>query len=461
MNHKALAVAVASALAMLPLPAGAGDPPIPATFRFTVDNTVESLHVNGVAVELDGQSTADWTRGTTLELTLRPGTNVVAMACVDQGVIAGLLAELRVGQTALVTGSSWRYHLQPAEGWWEVDHDDQHWPSAVAYGGADEGVWAGRFSGMDDLAEGASWIWSHTNLMNWKVDPVVHFRLVFEVQAQWGAALRQTDTWIRAWEDWAVDDVKLTHGDLDEDGHHERIEDYASVGSGWRDYERCIRHGVTGHTACQESGATTYNPFWGVRSYPLEPAADNQALALFGEVQCAAPDPTAPSQGAMWQLGHPNPLEGELVLDGLVWLAGKPVAQDAVCLSVEEAQSLAGGMGWNDSGNVDEPSTWTVIYPQRAARYPLGLGQRDESRDPFVVAEAGQYQVYRHAHALALYDKNRNQHAWFLNTTSGSENAFKTDRWERLVRVEAGGKGPLIVEIARGSYSTELTVQLP
>ena len=103
----------------------AAEPAAPpsATLRITVDNLLEALYVNGQPVPVDPESAGDWMLTSTVGLVLRPGENVLAIKAVDHGVIAGLLAELRVDDSVLVSGEAWRVHHAAPEGWeqpWSV-----------------------------------------------------------------------------------------------------------------------------------------------------------------------------------------------------------------------------------------------------------------------------------------------------------------------------------------------------
>ncbi len=171
-----------------PLSAWAGPPvdpgPVPdATLRITVDNVLEALHVNGHAVAVDPATAVDWTQTSTHVLALQPGRNVIAVKAVDQGVIAGLLAELTVGCSVLDSSEAWRVHHDAPEGWEQPDFDDSSWKPASVYGDHPGGVWGTRVQGMDGST--ATWIWNEVNTLHGEIEPTVYFRFTFEVAPGW------------------------------------------------------------------------------------------------------------------------------------------------------------------------------------------------------------------------------------------------------------------------------------
>lgn len=169
-------------------PVQAGQPadpgPLPgATLRITVDNVLDALHVNGQPVAVDPETAADWTRTSTVTFPLQPGRNVIAIKAVDQGVIAGLLAELTVGDSVLDTSEAWRVHHAADEGWEQPGFDDSAWKPASVYGDHPGGVWGTRVQGMDGST--ATWIWNEVNTLDGEVESTVYFRFTFEVALGW------------------------------------------------------------------------------------------------------------------------------------------------------------------------------------------------------------------------------------------------------------------------------------
>jgi len=114
-------------------------------------------------------------------------------------------------------------------------------------------------------------------------------------------------------------------------------------------------------------------------------------------------------------------------------------------------------MGWND-GAMDDPGGWTVIYPGRAAHHPQDI--QDRSREPYKAGKVGRYRIYRHSHALAIYDPGKNRHAWIYNA-GWDEDGFKTDRWERIVGLTESDDGNLVLEINRGVVTNTVVLTLP
>jgi hypothetical protein len=163
-------------------PAAPEQPPA-ATLRITVDNVLEALHVNGQAVTLDPATAVDWTQTSTHVLTLQRGRNVIAVQAADQGVIAGLLAELTVGCSVLDSSEAWRVHHEAPEGWEQPGFDDSSWKPASVYGDHPGGVWGTRVQGMDGST--ATWIWNEVNTLDGEIEPTVYFRFTFVVVPGW------------------------------------------------------------------------------------------------------------------------------------------------------------------------------------------------------------------------------------------------------------------------------------
>lgn len=182
----ALAGLTPGALAESLQPANVLEPPDhgpQATLRITVDNVLEALVVNGVTVEVDPETASDWTRTSNVSFPLQPGRNVIAVKATDGGVIAGLLAELKVEQSTLVSDEAWRVHHDAPEGWSDPAFDDSTWKAATPYGDHPGGVWGTRVAGMD--GSDATWIWNEVNTLNGEVEPTVYFRLTFLVRPGW------------------------------------------------------------------------------------------------------------------------------------------------------------------------------------------------------------------------------------------------------------------------------------
>jgi len=157
-----------------------------ASLRITVDNDLRELYVNGQAQELDPESSGDWTLTSTHRFALQPGRNVIAIKATDGGVIAGLLAELQVQDSRLVSGESWKVHHDGPEGWERPEFDDRDWKAASCYGTHPGGIWGTRVQGMD--GSNATWIWNEVNTLDGEIEPTVYFRFTFLVQPGWVAA---------------------------------------------------------------------------------------------------------------------------------------------------------------------------------------------------------------------------------------------------------------------------------
>lgn len=157
-----------------------------ASLRITVDNDLRELFVNGELVQVDPETASNWTLTSVVPLSLQPGRNVIAIKATDGGVIAGLLAELTVDHSTLVSNEAWKVHHDAPEGWSDPAFDDSTWKAATPYGDHPGGVWGTRVMGMD--GSGATWIWNEVNTLNGEIEPTVYFRFTFHVRAGWVAS---------------------------------------------------------------------------------------------------------------------------------------------------------------------------------------------------------------------------------------------------------------------------------
>ena len=82
----------------------------------TCDNEMK-VYFDGIEQEQNG-AMADWTK--TSQLTIPPGTQVLAIECKDIGAQEGILASTEDG---LVTDSDWRCSDQRVDGWTQPDFD--------------------------------------------------------------------------------------------------------------------------------------------------------------------------------------------------------------------------------------------------------------------------------------------------------------------------------------------------
>jgi hypothetical protein len=161
-------------------------PPLPmAHMHITVDNVMAELWINGSRVDVPEFTAHDWTKMSSVSFPVRPGRNVIAVKAVDQGVIAGLLADIDLGVQTLISDSAWTWALSEQDGWHTVEFDDGAWRSARVYGQYPLGVWGDRIHGVGGDDTDAVWIWSPANIHDGERDPVVYFRYVFEVEPGW------------------------------------------------------------------------------------------------------------------------------------------------------------------------------------------------------------------------------------------------------------------------------------
>jgi hypothetical protein len=143
--------------------------PLDTTAIVTCDNSYD-LYFNG---SYKGSGT-NWTLSQTYPLTPQTGKNVIAIAGVDAGGIAGLLAEIQVAGQRLGSNMTWKVSLTPPPNWTDVNLDDSGWANATDYGPYGVGPWGTGVSGMPNDTP-AKWIWSSNN----DAHNVVYFRFSF------------------------------------------------------------------------------------------------------------------------------------------------------------------------------------------------------------------------------------------------------------------------------------------
>ena len=136
-------------------------------------------------IELPDFTAHDWTKMSSVGFAVVPGRNVIAVKAIDQGVIAGLLADIDLGVQTLTTDQRWLWALEGAEGWSAVEFDDSSWRQAQVYGQYPLGIWGDRIHGVGGDDTDAVWIWSPANQYEGEIDAVVYFRYTFVVEPGW------------------------------------------------------------------------------------------------------------------------------------------------------------------------------------------------------------------------------------------------------------------------------------
>jgi len=155
-----------------------------AQLQITVDNVLEEVWLNGRSIEVDPATAGDWMKVSIIELELRQGKNVLAVKCTDHGVIAGLLADIRVRDVRLISSGAWKYSPVPVPDWQSEGFDDSPWPAAIEYAVHPlEGVWGTRVQGAELPLDGAIWIWSGTNDLDGAIDSPVYLRFSFDISS--------------------------------------------------------------------------------------------------------------------------------------------------------------------------------------------------------------------------------------------------------------------------------------
>jgi len=132
----------------------------------------------------------------TYEATLRPGKNIIAVKGTNVSNIAGLLAEIQIGERRLVTNKNWKTSKIGDSGWTTANYNDSKWLHAVEYGKNGEVNWGGQQLGVIDFpaVTDARWIWTSNNKFTgakvWSTDSrfsrgddsdnVIYFRYSFD-----------------------------------------------------------------------------------------------------------------------------------------------------------------------------------------------------------------------------------------------------------------------------------------
>jgi hypothetical protein len=253
---------------------------------------------------------------------------------------------------------------------------------------------------------------------------------------------------------WPIDIplARTEQVDLDGDGVLDEKTSGGDGGSGYRTWATCVRHGASGHVACQRFDSTPYALFSGFQRV-FQPQEDNQAEALLGSASCASPDPASPAQGAMWALLQPLPELGRAA-PTLRWMEGPPVEQENVCLGLEHAARFPGGWAWDPSGGElmasYDHANWRAWFSANwHSISPIGSGPFDKPgpelrRSPIPITNLGELEIYQLAHALAIHDPARDRHAWFANFGRPWE-AHKLDRWGVLLSIGSPTASGLVV----------------
>lgn len=158
------------------------------SMSITIDSTPVSATSASLVVSADdrdevyfnGQkigSNSDWMTASTYNLVLVSGVNVIAIKSVDTGGVAGLIAQLNIGDDIKNSDSSWKVSTAQELGWESTNFDDSTWLNAISYGAYGVAPWFQNVTGFEDSST-AQWIWSDDN----DRDNEVYFRLVINVE---------------------------------------------------------------------------------------------------------------------------------------------------------------------------------------------------------------------------------------------------------------------------------------
>ncbi|MEZ4316289.1 MAG: hypothetical protein R3F61_02245 [Myxococcota bacterium] len=228
--------------------------------------------------------------------------------------------------------------------------------------------------------------------------------------------------------------------DLDRDGVIDPESREWSGGSGWSDSRRCVVHGASGHKACRAVASTAYARFVGVR-HVLEPEVGNRAQALLDPVCPAVVSAKDPAFGSLYALANERP-----------WFAGRPVDQQSGCLPAGQEDRFAGSWVWTDG--MEDRTGWSVLYTASWAR------DGASTRTPVRIGGNARYELYGHAHAVAVYDTQTARHRWLVNLEDRVGGGHKLDRWETVKSAQIEGDSVVVHYLPFGSEAVE-SLRLP
>jgi len=215
---------------------------------------------------------------------------------------------------------------------------------------------------------------------------------------------------------------------------------YRGGGSGYWSSAECLSDGDTGQQVCQELSSTAYSNFSGLYTHP-RPASEiqRQLTSFLSPEGFREADSTSPEQAAMWRLQHSGTTE-----DSLTWFEGKPHAQVNVRLDRETAETLRSATAWGGFPDTlrQEAGVWEVLY---SARWFYRRRNRTSVKQ---VAKNRRVEIYQWNHSLAVYDRKRDMHSWFVNLSDVGGASFKVDRWPRIRDVTLSSE-QLRVDVAR------------
>ena len=131
----------------------------PLMTTVTSDNSYD-LYFDGIY----RGSGSDWTVAQSYNLAGHAGKNVIAIKAMDAGGVAGLLADIQIGDARLGTNGSgtWKVSLNPPANWTDPNLDDSGWANATEYGTYGVAPWFTNVAGMPGNTQGR-WIWSSNN----------------------------------------------------------------------------------------------------------------------------------------------------------------------------------------------------------------------------------------------------------------------------------------------------------
>jgi len=127
------------------------------TLNITINaDDIYDLYINGIFVGSD----TSWDRVETYNVIAIEGKNVIALYCKNGGGKKGLIAEIKINDSIVITDTSWLSFGSLIQNWNTVNFDDRLWSKSVDLGKCGtQDYWQNNYP----LNSNAHWIWGTEN----------------------------------------------------------------------------------------------------------------------------------------------------------------------------------------------------------------------------------------------------------------------------------------------------------
>jgi hypothetical protein len=136
---------------------GASDP---ITIAIAADDIYE-LYINGTFVGSNNR----WDIAKEYRIPTLVGKNVIAVKCTDVEGLAGLVAEINIGNKHFASNERWRVTTENQSGWEQIDFNDETWKMATSYGLHGVAMPWAQYRNVQGISTSSDvkWIWSSDN----------------------------------------------------------------------------------------------------------------------------------------------------------------------------------------------------------------------------------------------------------------------------------------------------------